>query len=88
LQKIKLTGSLKRCRNKGIYINAPDWYFATGSNKTAMGYREENWSLPREYQIVIGRQNIYDGTRAKIPNKKKLIVKYYVDNKEKIRYIL
>jgi len=58
----------KKCRNKGIYINAPDWYFATGSNKTAMGYREQNWSLPREYQIVIGRQNIYDGTWAKIPS--------------------
>ena len=58
----------KRCRNNGIYINAPDWYFATGSNKTAMGYREENWSLPREFQIVIGRQNVYDGTWAKIPS--------------------
>lgn len=50
------------CRKRGIYINSPDWYFLGGSNKTAMGYREGNWSLPRERQIVLGRHNIYDGT--------------------------
>jgi hypothetical protein len=33
-----------------------------------MGYREENWSLPRELQIIIGRQNIYDGTWNKTPS--------------------
>ena len=33
-----------------------------------MGYREENWSLPRELQIVIARQNIYDGTFYKTPS--------------------
>jgi hypothetical protein len=27
-----------------------------------MGYREVNWSLPREYQELIERQNIFDGT--------------------------
>jgi hypothetical protein len=27
-----------------------------------MGYREVNWSLPREYQEIIERQNIFDGT--------------------------
>jgi hypothetical protein len=30
-----------------------------------MGYREVNWSLPRDRQIVLGRQNIYDGTWGK-----------------------
>jgi hypothetical protein len=56
------------CRARGIYINSPDWYFFEGSNKYPMGYREENWSLPRELQIVIARQNIYDGTFYKTPS--------------------
>lgn len=55
------------CRARGIYLNVPDWYFMNGSNKTGMGYRETNWSLPREYQEVIERQNIHDGTRYKTP---------------------
>ena len=55
------------CRSKGIYLNVPDWYFLNGSNKVAMGYRETNWSLPREYQEIIERQNIHDGTRYKLP---------------------
>jgi hypothetical protein len=55
------------CRAKGIYLNVPDWYFLNGSSKIAMGYRETNWSLPREYQEIIERQNIHDGTRYKLP---------------------
>jgi len=55
------------CRGRGMYLNVPDWYFLTGSNKTGMGYREVNWSLPRERQIILGRQNIYDGTWWKAP---------------------
>jgi hypothetical protein len=33
-----------------------------------MGYRETNWSLPREQQEIIERQNIYDGTWNKAPS--------------------
>lgn len=55
------------CRGRGTYLNVPDWYFLTGSNKSGMGYREVNWSLPRERQIILGRQNIYDGTWWKAP---------------------
>ncbi len=33
-----------------------------------MGYVETNWSLPREYQEIIERQNIYDGTWQKSPS--------------------
>ena len=33
------------CRAQGIYVNAPDYYFFTGTSKTGMGYREDNWSL-------------------------------------------
>jgi len=33
-----------------------------------MGYREVNWSLPRDRQIILGRQNIFDGTWFKTPS--------------------
>jgi hypothetical protein len=33
-----------------------------------MGYRETNWSLPRDQQEIIERQNIYDGTWEKTPS--------------------
>ena len=56
------------CRARGVYLNVPDWYFLEGSNKTGMGYREVNWSLPRDRQIVLGRQNIFDGTWEKAPS--------------------
>jgi hypothetical protein len=56
------------CRGRGVYLNVPDWYFLAGSTKSAMGYREVNWSLPRERQILLGRQNIFDGTWWKTPS--------------------
>ena len=56
------------CRARGIYINSPDRYYLSGSNKCGMGYRETNFSLPRERQILISRQNIYDGTYEKTPS--------------------
>lgn len=62
-----ITNFYRWCRERGIYLNVPDWYFLNGSSKTGMGYRETNWSLPREYQEIIERQNIHDGTRFKTP---------------------
>jgi hypothetical protein len=56
------------CRARGIYLNVPDWYYLSGSTKCGMGYRETNWSLPREQQEVIERQNIFDGTWEKTPS--------------------
>jgi hypothetical protein len=56
------------CRARGVYLNVPDWYFLEGSTKEAMGYRETNWSLPRDRQILLGRQNIFDGTWEKAPS--------------------
>ncbi len=56
------------CRSRAVYLNVPDWYFLEGANKTAMGYREANWSLPRERQVILARQNIYDGTWDKTPS--------------------
>ena len=56
------------CRGQGIYLNVPDWYFLSGSNKTGMGYRETNWSLPRGQQVIHTRQNIFDGVWEKTPS--------------------
>jgi hypothetical protein len=53
---------------RGVYINAPDWYFLDGTNKTGIGYREVNFSLPRENQKILNRLNIFDGTWEKIPS--------------------
>jgi len=64
----KITELYGWCRARGVYLNVPDWYFLEGSNKTGMGYREVNWSLPRERQILLGRQNIFDGTWEKAPS--------------------
>lgn len=63
-----ITDLYKWCRANGVYLNIPDWYFLTGGNKTGMGYRETNWSLPRAYQEIIERQNIFDGTWCKTPS--------------------
>ncbi|MFT5302397.1 MAG: hypothetical protein ACI814_003212 [Mariniblastus sp.] len=56
------------CRERGIYVNAPDYYYLNGTNKCGMGYREVNWSLPRAMQVIHTRQNIYDGTWSKTPS--------------------
>lgn len=55
------------CRAQGVYLTVPDWYFLNGSSKTGMGYTENDWSLPREFQPLIERQDIYDGTWEKTP---------------------
>jgi hypothetical protein len=63
-----ITDFYRWCRGKGIYLNVPDYYFLAGSTKTGMGYRETNWSLPRDQQVIHTRQNIYDGTWQKTPS--------------------
>jgi len=67
-QYSRISDFYKWCRSKAIYLNVPDYYFLSASNKTGMGYRETNWSLPRAQQEIIERQNIYDGTWAKTPS--------------------
>jgi hypothetical protein len=56
------------CNEHGVYVNAPDWYFMDGTNKIALGYREVNFSLPRDQQKILNRQNIFDGTWEKMPS--------------------
>lgn len=55
------------CEN-GIYLNVPDFYFLNGSTKVGIGYREANWSLPRERQLIHTRQLNYDCTWERIPS--------------------
>ncbi|MBN1342789.1 MAG: alpha-galactosidase [Phycisphaerae bacterium] len=69
-----ITDFYKWCRGRGVYLSVPDWYFLSGSNKNGMGYREVNWSLPRARQIILGRQNIYDGTWEKTPSMGRMFV--------------
>lgn len=53
---------------QGIYTNIPDWgYMLNGGTKVGIGYREVNWSLPRERQLVLGRQVMYDGLWERLP---------------------
>jgi len=68
-KQMQLQKGLYRFLNaKGVYINAPDWYFMDGTNKISLGYREVNFSLPREEQRILNRQNIFDGTWEKTPS--------------------
>ncbi|MEM7475990.1 MAG: alpha-galactosidase [Planctomycetota bacterium] len=55
-------------RSDGVYINQPDYHYLNGGNKSSMGYREVNWSLPRAQQVIHTRQNIFDGTWRKTPS--------------------
>ncbi|WP_343556343.1 NPCBM/NEW2 domain-containing protein [Sphingobacterium sp.] len=54
--------------SQGIYMNVPDFYFLNGSNKVGIGYREVNWSLPRDRQLIHARQLNYDCTWDRIPS--------------------
>ena len=67
-QYAQIQGLYKWMRSEGIYMNVPDFYLMSGTNKTGIGYREVNWSLPRDRQLVLGRQNIYDGLWDRIPS--------------------
>ncbi|MBN2652285.1 MAG: hypothetical protein JXR63_07875 [Spirochaetales bacterium] len=67
-QWVRIRDFYRWCRGKGIFLNIPDFYYFSGSNKCGMGYREVNWSLPREEQEIIERQNIFDGTWEKTPS--------------------
>ena len=63
-----ITDLYKWARAQGVYLNVPDWYFLSGSNKIMMPYKEGNWSLPREEQVLLARDHIYDGTLKHPPS--------------------
>ena len=53
---------------QGIYMNVPDYYFLNGTSKVGIGYREVNWSLPRDRQLIHTRQLNYDCTWERLPS--------------------
>ena len=63
-----ITDFYKWCKAKGIYLRIPDFYFLNGGNQCGVGYRENNWSLPRRHQLIHTRQNIFDGTWESTPS--------------------
>ncbi len=63
-----MTDFYKWCKAKGVYLRVPDFYYLTGSNQCPVGYRENNWSLPRRHQLIHTRQNIFDGTWESTPS--------------------
>ncbi len=67
-QLMAITQLYQWCREKGVYLTVPDLYYLSGNTKYAMGYKEVNWSLPREQQVLLARQNIHDGTYEKLPS--------------------
>ncbi len=67
-QFYKITELYNWMCEKGIYINVPDYYFLNGSTKVGIGYREVNWSLPRERQLIHTRQLNYRCTWERLPS--------------------
>ena len=58
----KIIGFYHRMCEQGVYLNVPDFYWLNGSTKTSIGYKEVNWSLPRDRQVIHTRQLNYDCT--------------------------
>jgi hypothetical protein len=63
-----ITDFYKWCKAQGIYLRVPDYYYLNGSNQNGIGYRENNWSLPRRHQLIHTRQNAFDGTWESTPS--------------------
>ncbi len=63
-----ITDFYKWCKGQGVYLRVPDYYYLNGSNQCGIGYRENNWSLPRRHQLIHTRQNAYDGTWESTPS--------------------
>ncbi len=63
-----ISGFYEWCKGQGIYLRVPDYYYLSGSNQCGIGYRENNWSLPRRHQLIHTRQNIFDGTWESTPS--------------------
>ena len=62
-----ITDFYKWCRAEGVYLNVPDFYYLSGSNKSGMGYRETNWSLPpaRSRSFTRGRTSTMERGRRR-----------------------
>lgn len=68
-QRKQIAGLYEWMCENGIYTNIPDYgYMLNGGTKVGIGYREVNWSLPRERQLVLGRQVMFDGLWERLPS--------------------
>lgn len=67
-QFYKIAELYKWMCEQGIYMNVPDYYFLNGTSKVGIGYREVNWSLPRDRQLIHTRQLNYDCTWERLPS--------------------
>ena len=55
-----------RLRAVNVYIHQPDNYFYAGGSKTAMGYNENQYSLPRWTDLSVSRAGYYVDTYTKL----------------------
>lgn len=58
----------KLLKQRGIYINAPDWHFLNGINRCGVGYEEIAFSEKRAEQLITSRIYYYKGTFDKNPS--------------------
>lgn len=66
--KLAIDDWYKEIRKRNVYINAPDWHFLNGTNRTGIGYEEIAFSEKRMEQLVTSRIYYYKGTFAKTPS--------------------
>ena len=57
-----------RMKELGVYINAPDWLYLSGTNRCGIGYEEIAYSQPRLTQLLMNRIYNYKGTYHKLPS--------------------
>lgn len=55
-------------KSRGVYINAPDWHFLNGTNRSGVGYEEIAFSEKRAEQLITSRIYYYKGTFSKNPS--------------------
>ena len=70
-------------RSQGISINAPDRYFASGSNKMMFYGDPTNYGVPRKRDLLLSRQMLFDATYEWLPTQGWSLVPlepYGVDN--------
>lgn len=58
----------RQLKQRGIYINAPDWHFLNGINRCGVGYEEIAFSEKRAEQLITSRIYYYKGTFDKNPS--------------------
>lgn len=58
----------KDLRELNVYINSPDWHYMNGASMGVMGYEEAAFAIPREHQLIYGREIAYYGTFGKMPS--------------------